>query len=168
MGISGVVSSFEAIRADGAERRPRSVSLGPSCYVSSQGRSSTTLGECRDPQVVESRPTATATAAATATPTATLPSSALPVSHLLDFGVEARAERRELSARLASEVGVLESTALAALEAFGVDTTRARQWLQTSQHAQQVGLVGVGSRATATICLQSCFGRMLPLTIAGA
>lgn len=92
--------------------------------------------ERSDLQVAEPRPTATATS--------TLPSPALPVSHLLDFGTEARAERGELSARLASEVGVPESTALAALEAFGVDTIRARQWLQTSQHAKQVG---VGPRA---------------------
>eukprot|EP00903_Cladosiphon_okamuranus_P019656 g18070.t4 len=54
------------------------------------------------------------------------------------FEAVARAERRELSARLASEVGVPMSTAMAALEAFGVDTIRARQWLQTSQHAQEM------------------------------
>lgn len=134
MGLRGFVSSFEG-EAVVAERRPRSVSPGPPSYASSEGRSSPTLVERSDPQVAEPRP------AAVVTPTATLPSPALPVSHLLDFGTEARAERRELSARLASEVGVPQSTALAALEAFGVDTIRARQWLQTSQHAEEVGVV---------------------------
>lgn len=136
------MSTYEAV---GAERRPRSVSPGPPCYSSSEGRSSPTLQERNDPQATESRPTPT--------PTPTPP--AFPVSHLLDFGTESRAERRKLSARLSSEVGVPESTALSALETFGVDITRARQWLQTSQHAQQVG-----SWASRTCCPNAIFLRV--------
>lgn len=75
------------------------------------------------------------------------PSPGFPISHVLEFDAEARAERKALSARLSSDLGVPESTALAALEAFGVDTGRARQWL--SMHlSKQVGdrlVVSVGN-----------------------
>lgn len=119
----GVVSTDDATDA---ERRPRSVSPGPPCYAFSEGRSTPILQGCGDPKATESKPP--------------LRSPGFPVSHLLDFGIEARAERHELSARLSSEVGVSGSTALAALETFGLDVTKARRWLQSSQHVQQVRL----------------------------
>ncbi len=118
----GIGSSFEA----SSSRRPRSLSSGSPCYASSEGRSSPILPlqESGDSQAGESR--------------STPPPQPFPISHLLEFDTEARAERHELSACLASEFGASESTALAALEAFGMDTIRARQWLQTPQDAQQV------------------------------
>lgn len=117
----GVGGSYDACGG----RRPRSFSSGSPCYASSEGRSSAVvLQESEDSQARESTPSP--------------PSQAFPISHLLEFGPEARAERHELSACLSSQVGVSESTALAALEAFGMDAIRARQWLEASLLAQQV------------------------------
>lgn len=124
--IGGVVSTDEGTDA---ERGPHSVSPGPPCYLLSEGRSAPIVKGCDAAKAMEGKPP--------------LRSPGFPLSHLLDFGAEARAERHGLSARLSSEVGVPGSTALAALETFGLDVTTARRWLQTSQHAKEVrfGLV---------------------------
>ncbi|CAM9107710.1 unnamed protein product, partial [Ectocarpus fasciculatus] len=82
------------------------------------------LEQYGEEQTVESRPTQA--------------SAGFSITHLLEFGTEARAERQELSARLSSEVGVPGGTALSALEAFGADTHKARTWLQKSQHPTQL------------------------------
>lgn len=119
--LGGVVSTDGATDA---ERRPQSVSPGPPCYPLRDRRGTPVIRRCDDPKDMESKPP--------------LRSPGFPVSHLLDFGPEARAERHELSTRLSSEVGVPGSTALAALEAFGLDVTKARRWLQGSQRVQQV------------------------------
>lgn len=65
------------------------------------------------------------------------PLPGFPISHLLEFGAAARGERQVLSDRLSSEFGVPQSTALAALEAFGPDFRKARTWLQTKSQGQQ-------------------------------
>lgn len=67
-----------------------------------------------------------------------LPSPAFPVTHVLEFDSETRAERVVLSDRLSSELKVPNTTALAALEAFGMDVNRAYQWLQTMHAIQEV------------------------------
>lgn len=119
--IGGVGSTDEATDA---ERRPHLVSPGLPRHASSEGRSTSTVQRCDDPKAMESKPP--------------LRSPSFPVSHLLDFGAEARAERHELSIRLSSELRVPASMALAALETFALDVTKARRWLQSSQRAQQV------------------------------
>lgn len=124
--IGGMMSTDEGTDA---ERRPHSVAPGPPCYAFSEGRSTPIAKGCDGPKAMEGSPP--------------VRSPGFPLSHLLDFGAEARAERHGLSTRLSSEVGVPFSTALAALETFGLDVTKARRWLQNSQHAKEVrfGLV---------------------------
>lgn len=56
-----------------------------------------------------------------------------PLSHVLEFGRKARGERQSLGTRLSEELGVPYTTALAALEAFGEESERARHWLPTQQ-----------------------------------
>lgn len=56
-----------------------------------------------------------------------------PISHMLEFTPEAKAEREAFGARLSEEVGVPLAMAISALEAFGDDHARARQWLLTQQ-----------------------------------
>ena len=65
-------------------------------------------------------------------------STAFPICHVLEYDGEARAERQALGSRLSSELGVSEGTALSAIEAFGGDDARARQWLEASTQPQQV------------------------------
>lgn len=64
------------------------------------------------------------------------PLPGFPISHLLEFGTSARAERKVLSSRLSSEFGVPETVALAALEAFGPEFRKARMWLETKSKGQ--------------------------------
>lgn len=64
------------------------------------------------------------------------PLPGFPISHLLEFGTSARAERKVLSSRLSSEFGVPETAALAALEAFGPEFRKARTWLETKSKGQ--------------------------------
>ncbi|CAM9591597.1 unnamed protein product, partial [Scytosiphon promiscuus] len=75
------------------------------------------------------------------------PCSGLPISHILEFGSEARAERHGLSARLSSEFGVPEATALAAVEASN-NSTRARQWLRASPYTEEMS-ANVSTQALA-------------------
>lgn len=65
------------------------------------------------------------------------PLPGFPISHLLEFGTAARAERQVLSSRLSSEFGLPETTVMAALEAFGPEFRKARTWLQTKSEGQQ-------------------------------
>lgn len=109
---------------DGERRHPRP-SESP-CRAPGEGKSARIQHRCADEHAADS---------------ISPPSLGLPISHILEFDTEARAERHELSARVSSEVGVPDATALAALEAFNMDITRACQWLRGSQCTQQVGLV---------------------------
>lgn len=117
--------------ATDSERIPRPRPEAPR-GAPGKGTGTPALEQCGEQQAVESKPTQA--------------SAGFSITHLLEFGTEARAERHELSARLSSEVGVPGGTALSALEAFGADTHKARTWLQKSQHPAQVR---VG---------QACFG----------
>lgn len=60
-------------------------------------------------------------------------SPTFPLSHVLHFGSEAKGKREALGAELSVELMVPGHMAVAALEAFGVDSARAREWLQANQ-----------------------------------
>ncbi|CAN0008104.1 unnamed protein product, partial [Ectocarpus sp. 8 AP-2014] len=127
--------------ATDSERIPRPRPEPPR-GASSEGRSTPALAQSGEQHAVGSRPTQA--------------SAGFSITHLLEFGTEARAERQELSARLSSEVGVPGETALSALEAFGADTHKARVWLQNSQHpAQLTGGEGKVSAKSSSLPLAS-------------
>lgn len=60
-------------------------------------------------------------------------SAGFPISHVLSFGPEAKAAREECSTRLSEELGVPFSRILAALEAFGDNDVKTRQWFLSKQ-----------------------------------
>lgn len=68
------------------------------------------------------------------------PVPGFPISHVLDFEIEARGNREAAAARLSSEHGIPLATALGALAAFGEDEVRVRQWIHRSpqRHTNQV------------------------------
>lgn len=106
---------------DAESRHPRPAEC--SCHAPGEEGRASIQHECTDECAAECK---------------SAPPPGLPISHILEFNTEAREERHELSARLSSEIGVSDATALAALEAFNMDTTRARQCLLASQPTQQV------------------------------
>lgn len=83
------------------------------------------------------------------------PLPGFPISHVLEFDTASRAERQVLSSRLSSEFGVPETTALAALEAFGPEFRKARMWLQTKSKDQQVCLGSDKLALFALFCIPS-------------
>lgn len=144
-----VLSTHEATDSERIPRpRPE-----PPRGAPSEGRSTPVLAQCGEQHAVGSRPTQA--------------SAGFSITHLLDFGTEARAERHELSARLSSEVGVPGETALSALEAFGADTHKARMWLQNSQHPAQVRLGQALFVVALGITISSCSDEAQIFTHAG-
>lgn len=60
-------------------------------------------------------------------------SAGFPISHILSFKPEAKAAREARSIRLSEEVGVPFARVLAALEAFGDNYVKTRQWFLSKQ-----------------------------------
>lgn len=90
----------------------------------------------------------------------TPPVPGFPISHVLDFEAEARANRDAAAARLSSEHAIPLATALGALEAFGEDEELVRQWVHRSpQH--RTNQVSRGLYFTLLVDVREIYGSML-------
>lgn len=126
-------------RTTDTERGSRTSSPEIPSYPLHDGRIRPSVREGGGQQAVDSKPKP--------------PMPGFPISHMLEFDTEELAERQALSARMSSEVGVPNATALAAIEAFGADTDNARKWLQTQRHLEQVR-VDISGRTVVVLVLQ--------------